>query len=108
MPANANDACCLYWVKYESCVDDPYTDGYIGLTKNFNSRSSSHRRRFPGAKIEVLFEGTRAQCQDEEKKYRPRNYVGWNRHSGGGRYRKTTNPHTNGQGDLFGDGSATA
>jgi hypothetical protein len=94
MPANESDACCLYWVKDESCVD-PSIDGYIGLTKNFNSRSRVHLRsgRFPpSATVVVLFQGTRAQCAHEENKYRKHPNVGWNLSNGGGRWRKAANP----------------
>lgn len=63
MPANANDACCVYWITDETCAD-PYADGYIGITKNVQSRWSSHRRRFShNAKIEVIF--GRDNCQSQ-------------------------------------------
>jgi len=94
MAANESDPCCLYWVKDDTCVD-PSVDGYIGLTKDFNSRSRVHLRsgRFPpSATVVVLFQGTRAQCAHEENKYRKHPNVGWNLSNGGGRWRKAPNP----------------
>jgi hypothetical protein len=91
MPANIDDACVVYWVKDETCVD-PYTDGYVGITKHFKRRSRAHLKRWPGKEIMVLFEGTRAQCAHEESKYRPRPNIGWNGSNGGGRWRKAPNP----------------
>ena len=94
MPANEHDTCCLYWVKDDTCRD-PATDGYVGLTKHFMSRSRFHLRsgRFPSsATVEILFKGTRAECAREENKYRQNVNMGWNRSNGGGRWRKAPNP----------------
>lgn len=94
MPPNENDACCVYWVKDATCVD-PYQHGYIGLTKNLDTRSRAHLRsgRFPSsATIEVLFRGTRRQCALEENKYRQQPDTGWNSSHGGGRWRGRCDP----------------
>lgn len=91
MPSNENDACCVYWIKDDSCVD-PFRDGYIGLTKNLKSRWRDHLRsgRFPmSVTITELFHGTRKECAHEENKYRKQHNTGWNRNNGGGRFRKT-------------------
>jgi hypothetical protein len=94
MPADPNDACCLYWIRDDNC-DDPSVHGYIGLTKNIESRWYNHRRSGnfpPSATIEILYEGSRAECAKRERHYRPSANVGWNRSNGGGRWRKAPNP----------------
>jgi hypothetical protein len=90
MPANANDQCCLYWISDAGCTDKR-RHGYIGITKNEASRESAWRRsgRFPtNFRWKILFRGTRLECAAEETKYRPEEYIGWNRARGGGRWRK--------------------
>jgi hypothetical protein len=94
MPANPDDACCLYWIKDDTCVD-PLTDGYIGLTNSIQSRWYSHRRSGnfpPSASMVILHRGTRLECAKHERTYRPGPNLGWNRSNGGGRWRKAPNP----------------
>ncbi len=95
MPANADDACVVYWVKTQQ-MSDPYSEGYVGITNNIRSRSKHHfTRNWPEAgpySFQVLFEGTRAQCAHQESKYRPRPKMAWNGSNGGGRWRKAPNP----------------
>jgi hypothetical protein len=84
-----DDQCCVYYISDASCTD-PFCHGYIGLTANKTGRIAAHRRsgRFPaGFTVTVLHEGTRRECADVEKKYRPERGIGWNSDLGGGRWR---------------------
>lgn len=80
----------VYWIKkpYHS---DPYTQGYVGITKNFEQRKMAHaqsrligRRLKNGAKFEVLYADLSKEeaCLIEEK-YRPEELIGWNINKGG-------------------------
>jgi hypothetical protein len=73
-----------YW------VHDPgnyRTDsGYIGVTEDPAQRL--HALRTAGtvpchAEMEILFEGSRAECLALEKQLRPRPNIGWNKAAGG-------------------------
>ena len=92
MPANPDDACYVYWIKDETCVD-PFTDGYIGLTKDHRARWYAHRRSGnfpPSATMVILHQGTRFECAKHEKNYRPSPNLGWNHSNGGGRWRRAS------------------
>lgn len=89
----------LYWIKSTS-MDDPYSQGYVGITVNLKSRSQDHSRYtedhfkkrpksfkeeyYKGAlSMVVLFHGDRESCLKLEKLMRPRPRVGWNLAEGG-------------------------
>ncbi len=100
MPANHDDPCVLYYISDATCTD-PYQHGYIGITKNEKLRERAHRRlgKFPGGfTFVVLHRGSRKECAEVEKRYRPTEDIGWNTSKGGGRWRglsNTDNPQEN-------------
>lgn len=86
--------CCVYWIHRKDDTDTK-TQGYIGITENFEGRMWTHYKH-PSSKImehvlkkyddlvnEIIFEGTREECLLMEKELRPTNYVGWNTIPGG-------------------------
>jgi hypothetical protein len=89
MSANENDPCVVYYISDATC-SDPYQHGYIGISSR-QSREREHRKSGkwpPGFTFTVMFRGTRRECADVEKQYRPRENIGWNSSRGGGRWRK--------------------
>lgn len=86
----------LYWI-HLSDHTDPYTQGYIGITKNperrFNQHRMSSQSHNPHVK-EAVDNGTAIftvlhevssldEAYDLERKYRPRSNIGYNKHPGG-------------------------
>lgn len=85
---------CLYWIHYLN-QSDPMTDGYIGITKNFEQRVETHskytkykhikNRIASGAVIDILSENLSEQSAKQlEEQYRPYDNIGWNLTKGGG------------------------
>jgi len=77
----------LYWIK-ETAMSDPYTEGYIGITKRaVDRRLSEHLDRNDHIEehheIEVLYKGTKHDISALEKRYRPTSNIGWNKSPGG-------------------------
>lgn len=61
-------------------------DGYIGVSKNPFGRFKDHlsSSRVPSnSKMKVIFAGSRKECFDKERKYRPKPGMGWNSAVGG-------------------------
>lgn len=80
----------VYWIRYDA-HDDPFNEGYVGITKQLDQRMKEHRhnkilgsRLKKGAKFEVLYENLDKEeaCKIEEK-YRPIERIGWNVNRGG-------------------------
>ncbi|HVG51653.1 MAG TPA: hypothetical protein VM867_08475 [Xanthobacteraceae bacterium] len=89
MAANADDQSYLYYISDATCTD-PYQHGYFGISSRA-SREREHRNsgKWPsGFAFTVMFRGTRRACAAVEKQYRPEPGIGWNKSSGGGRWRK--------------------
>lgn len=85
----------VYWLFNEFC-NNPSIDGYIGVTKNFPSRLSEHRKRFNSFDVVVLFEGTEEQCYTYELQLRPHPSIGWNHAPGGPEgYKRVNGGHKN-------------
>ena len=95
----------IYWIHYPE-HKDPLNEGYIGIAQNLDSRLSVHRtsaRSTPSNPMhnellsdrsnelitEVIFNGTSAECADEEKRLRPKKHIGWNVAKGGSYNRRT-------------------
>ena len=93
--------CVVYW-KHLKDMSSDYTDGYIGISKNFEERQRQHHRdafvrnsiytvhermRMYGDNIQtsIIFEGSINDCFDYEEELRPRWHMGWNMAIGGGR-----------------------
>lgn len=74
----------VYWIYDDSCSD--LNDGYIGVTRYPETRFNTHKRknRVPSnSKMKIIFEGTREECFEYEKKMRPTSKIGWNSAAGG-------------------------
>lgn len=90
----------LYWIKLKSHTDF-LTEGYIGITYNFERRVLQHRlkarsgvgkvyeilNKLPEEDVEfkVLVIGDEKYCRDLEYKLRPKPDIGWNSAQGGGK-----------------------
>ena len=85
---------CLYWIHYPEQTN-PSSEGYIGITKNFDQRVKTHskytkykhikNRIDSGAIIDVLVENlTEESAKTLEEQYRPHDNIGWNLTKGGG------------------------
>ena len=84
--------CCLYWIHLPS-HSDITTEGYVGITSNFEHRMYQHRtyvdrngtlsKKINDSVCEIMFYGTRSYCQEIESKLRPLPYIGWNKAVGG-------------------------
>lgn len=84
---------CLYWIHYPEHTS-PESEGYIGITKDFDKRILTHSSRVKSAHIKnrinsgaiptILHEGlTKEQAEQLEEKYRPSENIGWNIAKGG-------------------------
>lgn len=82
----------LYWIKTQD-MTDPYTEGYIGITKNqLTKRLGQHKCsknpigyqvRLHDVSIIELHRGMKEDILDLEFKYRNKQYIGWNIMAGG-------------------------
>lgn len=73
----------LYWVHNKSNTD-PFSEGYVGITKDLSSRKSAHKKRFPGLTFTILeTRNTRDEIKALEKQYRPVSNIGLNIAKGG-------------------------
>jgi hypothetical protein len=63
----------VYWVHICGCND--LAEGYIGISRNAMTRSDSHFRKFAKfglLEMDIIFEGTKRQCEEKERELRPR------------------------------------
>ena len=84
----------VYWIKLPS-HQDPFTEGYIGITNNFDRRWKEHLKRghigdkirqYGISKEDVVFlnDGLDNHAVHFlEEVYRPIRQIGWNRYKGG-------------------------
>lgn len=75
----------LYWIK-EASMTDPYTQGYIGITKRgADTRVAEHLKEKNLENVEhvVLHSGAEKYISDLEHQYRPESFIGWNKSPGG-------------------------
>lgn len=80
----------VYWIHYPE-HQDPYKDGYIGITTKLEDRITAHKRNkrlvskfLKGAVFEILFDcETLLEAASIEKQYRPEPNIGWNLNPGG-------------------------
>jgi len=82
IPSGALHVC--YWVFDQTCVC-PWRHGYVGVTKNRETRQRQHLRRFNGARFQILFRGSQRECRKVEYALRPVAGIGWNKSPGGQR-----------------------
>lgn len=82
----------LYWIRSHKHTD-PFTEGYIGVSKTPTSRLRGHMKSKcnahffddPTVQMEILHEyDTEQEPYDREREYRPEPDIGWNRAKGGG------------------------
>ena len=88
---------CVYWVR---CADhtDLFTQGYIGVTSNFDRRMNEHYKKTENRHFKFAIEkygwenlikeqiliGSEDYCLEIEQKLRPTDKIGWNLVKGGG------------------------
>lgn len=76
----------VYWLHNHDCLDIE-TQGYVGVTKDLDTRLSAHKRRNPripeDVQMKIIFEGSREDCFELEEKLRPEPRIGWNSAAGG-------------------------
>lgn len=102
----------LYWIKTKDMLN-PYTEGYIGITKNsLKLRLSQHKhsKRPIGYKlrekdvevtIEELHRGMKEDMLHKEYEYRPEQHIGWNIMAGGNDFKGTFTEHNYGKGEKY-------
>ena len=84
---------CLYWIHYPT-QNDPKSEGYIGITSDFNTRMTTHskyakykhiyNRIQSGAVADVLIKDlSKEQAELLESEMRPAENIGWNLAAGG-------------------------
>ena len=82
----------IYWIHYP-LQNDPYTEGYIGITNNLKRRIYQHKNNsynyklkflnFKDLIITVLYCCTKEEAFRVEEIYRPEENIGWNITKGG-------------------------
>jgi predicted GIY-YIG superfamily endonuclease len=87
----------LYWIRLDNHTD-PYTEGYIGITKDFKERMRSHKKSrnkyvinnaiqkhgWDNLHKDILHENlSLKEILDLEKQYRSEERIGWNLQRGG-------------------------
>jgi hypothetical protein len=76
----------LYWLHLPN-ETNIFTDGYVGVTPNFEKRMREHKHRFKSIWHKVIYEkviiATNEYCYQIEKKLRPLRNIGWNMAIGG-------------------------
>lgn len=84
---------CVYWIHEESHID-PFSEGYIGISANFEYRIKRYKQKgqkshlydkfVSGAKVSILAKNLlEFEALLLEKKLRPKRNIGWNFNSGG-------------------------
>lgn len=93
----------LYWIYDKNKHTDPFTQGYVGITKrSLAQRLSEHLNEKEWIKerdyeIVPLVENlTEQEALDLEIKYRPTEYIGWNKAKGGQAGNRPFGIHTSG------------
>ena len=87
----------LYWWRDHNHTD-PWTEGYIGITKDLKGRKKGHRHEHDWFREDlecvILKEGlTAVEARDLERTYRPKMHIGWNKMCGGGMPPIGVSPH---------------
>jgi beta-glucosidase/6-phospho-beta-glucosidase/beta-galactosidase len=84
----------VYWIRLKH-HNDPYKDGYVGVSKNVHRRMCEHKskkenpilenvfNKHKNVIVDILFEGDYENCFGVEKEYRPHKEIGWNINEGG-------------------------
>lgn len=89
----------VYWIHYKDHTD-PYSQGYVGVTVDFERRIKSHINEAKNGihsneflrqhlthndiQIDILHIDEELVCYELERKYRPELNIGWNISKGGG------------------------
>ncbi len=84
----------VYWIHLKK-HDNPYEQGYVGVSKNVSRRLEQHKSRkenpilnnifkkHKDVEVSILFVGTHEYCFEVEHQYRPQKEIGWNINEGG-------------------------
>lgn len=86
----------VYWIRRRE-HSNINTEGYVGITNNFCRRTQFHMKycydnprlkraiaKYQDIVIDVVYEGTKEECQARESIFRPLRLIGWNIAEGGG------------------------
>lgn len=88
---------CLYWIRLKDHTD-VYTQGYVGISKNFTERMKAHKKNrkhtiltcvikkygWDNLTIDILHSTlSKEEALSKEFKYRPHQNIGWNMQRGG-------------------------
>lgn len=89
--------CCVYWLHLDTHTD-PYSQGYVGITKNLEERLRAHKKnkrkthlyyaiqkyKWESIRVTVLREfDSLESALEAESHYRPSLNIGWNSQRGG-------------------------
>jgi len=84
----------VYWIHLKE-HDDPYKQGYVGVSKNVVKRLEQHKskkqnplltnifKKHNDVEVDILFIGDTSFCFEVEHQYRPGKEIGWNINEGG-------------------------
>jgi len=86
----------VYWIR-RSNHNNIMTEGYVGITNNFDKRTQYHLKycydnphlkqaisKYQDIVVDVVYEGSKEECQTKELELRPSRLIGWNIAEGGG------------------------
>jgi predicted GIY-YIG superfamily endonuclease len=93
------DTYYVYWIKLPEATD-PFSEGYVGITKNLNRRFSEHRSASRNGSNHIIHRAIRKygwsslqafaisistldSCKEQEMLLRPHPNIGWNICAGG-------------------------
>lgn len=68
------------------CGNEDVSQGYIGVTRNIEARTRSHRHSkmlTSDREVVIIYRGTKEDCYNLEEELRPTDGIGWNVGKGG-------------------------
>lgn len=85
----------VYWIR-RKIHNNIVTDGYVGISSNVDQRWKRHQKHqsdnphlkhaltsYDDVIFEIVSDGTRDECENEERRLRPNKNIGWNVAEGG-------------------------
>ena len=88
----------IYWIRKKEHTD-VYSEGYIGVARDVESRIYRHRRHAKNGThvntvlqeillendytLDIIYEGEESDCYLKEQEFRPKYRIGWNITPGG-------------------------
>jgi len=105
------ETCTLYWIRHPEHTDIT-TQGYVGISVDFERRMKQHKRNEDTIPMlvkakrkygwdnlinSIVLIGSQEYCKLIESKLRPTPYIGWNNAQGGGGVLKGNTPWNKGK-----------